>query len=331
MDKILQIILTNVLISVVIYFSIIIILILIDGKPKKDSANQNKLSFDGLALDYSEIPPLNSYPCKDGVELNYRYYPSQSNKVLVLLHGSGWHSQYFMPLAKYISSENLAHVYTPDLRGHGINPVQRGDISYMNQLEDDIVDFLTIISKKHPKMTLIIGGHSSGGGLAIRFAGSKYGKTADAYMLLTPYLKYNAPTIRKNSGGWTSIHLPRIVGLSMLNNLKITWFNYLPVIDFNMPEEYRDGTETLTYSFRLNEGFAPRNYKKDLGQMDQKLLMVAGKSDEAFFAEKFLHTVSQYKEDVKVEIIDGLSHMGIVMREEVRPVIKEWITSLEEK
>ena len=52
----------------------------------------------------------------------------KAGEVLVLLHGSGWHSKYLFPLAKYISSENLAHVYTPDLRGHGINPIKRGDI-----------------------------------------------------------------------------------------------------------------------------------------------------------------------------------------------------------
>ena len=57
----------------------------------------------------------------------------KAEEVLVLLHGSGWHSKYLFPLAKYISSENLAHVYTPDLRGHGINPIKRGDIDYINQ------------------------------------------------------------------------------------------------------------------------------------------------------------------------------------------------------
>ena len=205
----------------------------------------------------------------------------KAGEVLVLLHGSGWHSKYLFPLAKYISSENLAHVYTPDLRGHGINPIKRGDIDYINQLEDDLADFLEIVRKKHPNSTLIIGGHSSGGGLVIRFAGSKYGKEADAYMLLSPYLKYNAPTIKLNSGGWASAHMPRIIGLSMLNNVGISWFNYLKVIDFNMPEEYRDGTDTLSYSYRLNTGFAPRNYKKDLSVIKQKVLVVVGKSDES--------------------------------------------------
>ena len=101
----------------------------------------------------------------------------------------------------------MAQVYTPDLRGHGINPIKRGDINYINQLEDDLADFVSIIKKKHPNSTLIIGGHSSGGGLAIRFAGSQYNKSVDAYLLLSPYLEHDAPTFRLDAGGHLYIYL----------------------------------------------------------------------------------------------------------------------------
>ena len=328
MNKILLNIVPGMFISIAIYFIIATVLIIINGKPKENMSKQNKLVFDELVIDYTEIPPLDSYLCKDGIELNYYYYQAQTNKVLIMLHGSGWHSKYFLSLAKYISSENIAHVYTPDLRGHGISPIKRGDINYINQLEDDLADFVSIIRKKHPNSTLIIGGHSLGGGLAIRFAGSKYGKYADAYILLSPFLKYNAPTMKLNAGGWASAHIPRIIGLSMLNNVGISWFNYLKVIDFNMPEEYRDGTETLSYSYRLNTGFAPRNYKKDLSAIKQKVLVIVGKSDESFIAEAFLPEISKYKKDVNVILLDDVTHVGIVMGKEVRPIIKKWITEL---
>jgi len=327
----------QILISVGIYFGISTGLIIIDGKPKIDVKpkeniiNESNLQFNELAVDYSEIPALTSYSCRDGASLNYRYYSSQSNKVIILLHGSAWHSQYLLPLADYISSENLAHVYTPDLRGHGKNPTNRGDIDYIKQLEDDIADLISVINEKHPNAILIVGGHSSGGGLALRFAGSKYCDLADAYVLLSPYLKYNAPTTRKNSGGWASVHKSRIIGLSMLNNSGIRVFNHLPVIDFNMPEAYRDGTETLTYSYRLNTGYAPKNYKRDLKTMKQPLLIVVGAEDESFIPEEYLPLVSQYKQDVNVTLIDSVSHMGIVMKEGVRPVLKEWINKIDKK
>lgn len=328
MEKILKIVTSNIIISIGIYFVVAIVLIIINGKSKTTISDQKNLSFDELAIDYSGLPKLEPYLCRDGVDLNSRYYPSQINKVLILIHGSGWHSQYFLPLAKYISSENIAHVYTPDLRGHGINPIKRGDIKYINQLDDDLADFIENVRKKHPNSKLIIGGHSSGGGFALRFAGNKYGKLADAYVLLSPYLKYNAPTMRLNSGGWASVHLPRIIGLSMLNKAKITLFNYLKVIDFNMPKEFRDGTETLSYSYRLNTGYAPINYKKDLTSIEQKLLVVVGESDESFIAEEFFPEISKYKKDVEVKLIKNVTHMGVVVGEEIKPILKEWINKI---
>jgi len=89
MEKVLRIIIYNIIISIAIYFIIATILIIIDGKSTGNISKQNKLSFDELNIDYTEMPPIDSYLCRDGVDLNYRYYPSQTNKVLVLLHGSG--------------------------------------------------------------------------------------------------------------------------------------------------------------------------------------------------------------------------------------------------
>ncbi len=176
---------------------------------------------------------------------------------------------------------------------------------------------------------VIMGGHSSGGGLAIRFAGSQYGKQADACLLLTPFLKYNAPTVRPNSGGWASPYFGRFMGLSMLNSVGIRSLNDMKVIEFNMPEAVRDGAETLAYSYRLNTAYSPGNYKKDLSPITQPLLVLAGTADEAFIADKFESVISQYTE-AKVRLIEGLTHFGVVLSPEVRPVIREWLEGIEE-
>ncbi len=122
-----------------------------------------------------------------------------------------------------------------------------------------------LLKEKNPEAFIILGGHSSGGGLAIRFGGSKYGDQVNAYLLLSPFSSNNAPTIRPNSGGWAVPYTGRIAGLTMLNNVGIRWFNYRTAIEFNMPKEARDGTETLSYTLRMNTAYAPDNYKKDLG------------------------------------------------------------------
>lgn len=314
------------LVSILIYFGIAGGLIVI-GKPKEVAQSEGSVAFDELFIDYSTIPKLNNFNSRDGSTLSYRVYPAKSKNALILLHGSGWHSRYFLPLAEYISSEGLAMVYTPDLRGHGISPKRRGDVDYIGQLEDDLSDFIAMIRKDNPDVTLIVAGHSSGGGLAIRFAGSRYGRQADAYLLLSPFLKYNAPTIKPDSGGWARPYTKRIIGLVMLNNVGIHWFDYLPVIEFNMPNEAREGSETLVYSHRLNTSYAPRDYKKDLGKITQPLLVVVGAADDAFIASQFEPVISQYTSG-QVNLLPGVSHMGVVVGPEVRSVIKEWIEHL---
>ncbi len=315
-----------ILISLVIQLTIATVLIIF-GTGKLPDAPESGLVFDELYLDYSTLPELQTFPARDGADLGYRHYPAKSDKVLILVHGSGWHSQYFLPLAEHLSAEGLAQVYTPDLRGHGPTPQRRGDVDYINQLEDDLADLIALIRKDNPDATLIVGGHSSGGGLVVRFAGSQYGQQADAYVLLSPYLKYNAPTIRPNSGGWAYAYTGRIAGLSILNAMGIHWFDHLTAIEFNMPADARDGTETLAYSHRLNTGYAPRNYKKDLKAITQPFLLLAGTTDEAFVADQFEPVVSEYA-DVQVELLPNLSHMGVVVSPDVQPVFKTWIKSL---
>jgi len=311
------------LISIAIYFGISIVLIFF-GNPKERNASKKTLTFKELRFDYSGLPEIEQFQARDGEKLSYRHYTSQSDLVVILLHGSGWHSHYFLPLARFMSSNGLARVYTPDLRGHGRTPVRRGDIDYIDQLEDDLADFIAMIQQTYPNARLIVGGHSSGGGLAIRFAGSQYGKQVHAYMLFAPFLKYNAPTMRVNSGGWAQAYTRRIIGLTMLNNVGIHRFDYLPAIAFNMPEEFRDGTETLVYSHRLNTAYAPRDYTKDLTAMTQPILVVAGTADEAFVAAQFEPVFSQYTV-AQVKLLPDLSHMGVVVSPEVRPVVKQWL------
>lgn len=318
-----------VIISVVIQIGIATVLIIF-GKGRKSVFEEGGLAFHELFFDYSNIPSLKAFDARDGKQLKYRQYPAQSNTVLILIHGSGWHSQYFLSLADFISSKGIAQVYTPDLRGHGSAPERRGDLDYINQFEDDLSDFLTFIREENPHATLVLGGHSSGGGLVIRFAGSRYSQQADGYLLLSPFLKYDAPTIRPNSGGWAHAYTGRIAGLSMLNMLGIHRFDYLPAIEFNMPKEARDGTETLLYSHRLNTAFAPRNYKKDLSSITQPVLLVAGTADDAFIAEQFEPVMSKYA-DIQFKLLPGVTHMGVVVSRDVQPVLKDWLEDFNEE
>ncbi len=297
------------------------------GSPQESNPDAETLAFDELYIDYTDAPELTTYITRDGKPLAYRHYPSQSDLVIILLHGTGWHSQYLFPLAKFISTEGLAQVFTPDLRGHGLQPEKRGDLDYIDQMEDDVADLIALIRKDDPDQKIFVGGHSSGGGLAVRLAGSRYAQQVDGYILISPYLQYNAPTTRPNSGVWAIPNTGRFAGLTMLNNVGLHWFDHLNVLEFNMPEEARSGTETLHYSYRLNTAYHPRNYKKDLAAITQPLLVISGSADEINFPEQYEPVISQYTR-ADVEIIPDLTHMGVVVRPEIQPIIKEWLQDL---
>lgn len=275
------------------------------------------------------LPAYQHFTAQDGSALGYRHYPAASDIDLMLIHGSGSDSRYLYPLAQALSGAGAANVYTPDLRGHGPAPQRRGDIDYISQLEDDLADFIEHLAARHgPSRRVVVGGHSSGGGLALRFAGSRYGHRAAGYLLLAPYLGHDAPTTRPNSGGWAKPNLARIIPLAMLNSFGIRCFNRTPVLDFDLPAAYRDGSETLSYSFRLMTGLAPRHYQRDLDAISAPLLVLVGAQDEAFRAQQFAPICQSWAPHAAVTVLDGVGHLGLVAEPGVAAEVGEWLGRL---
>ncbi len=175
-------------------------------------------------------------------------------------------------------------------------------------------------------------GHSSGGGLTIRFAGGKHGKMLSGAVLLAPFLKYDAPTMRPNSGGWAHALTRRIIGLTMLNAVGVTWLNSLPVIDFAFPRAVIDGplggTATKSYSYRLNASYAPRNdYLKDVAALPP-FLLVAGKEDEAFRAEQFEPVMSVVNSNGRYLLLDGVSHLDVPYAGRTVEAVKAYLAGM---
>ena len=264
---------------------------------------------------------------RDGYDLQMRCYPAQTQDapLLVLVHGSGWHGLQFDDLAQTLSKS--AEVIVPDLRGHGAAPGRRGDIEYIGQLEDDLADLITATHKEGQKV--VLAGHSSGGGLVVRFAGGEHRDLIDSAVLMAPYLHHNAPTMRPNAGGWTQILLRRIVGLSMLNIARITVLNHLKIVQFNMPKQVLEGplgdTATTAYSYRLNTSFAPRGaYQKDIAALPPFLLIV-GDKDDAFIADQYEPVMSAASAKGRYLIVKGVNHLDIVNTPETLAAIEEFL------
>ncbi len=137
-------------------------------------------------------------------------------------------------------------------------------------------------------MTLI--GHSSGGGFALRVAASPIQNLFARTVLLAPYLGYDAPSSRANSGGWANPDIPRFIALSVLRGLGLAWAESLPAIAFAVPPNSNDRL-TATYSYRLMRNFAARDFRADFAAATKPLAIFSGGADELIDSAKFQETV----------------------------------------
>lgn len=322
-------------ISIAIYFSIAVALVLSDSPPPAGDGAKDGGTLDfaqAMQADYAGMPEPTLFKARDGTDLAYRRYDSNNPDapLLFLVHGSGWNSMQWHPLATWLAQQGLATVVAPDMRGHGVNPGPRGDVGHIGQLEEDMADLIAVMKRPGDPRKVILGGHSSGGGFVVRFAGGNPPVPVDGYVLMAPFLKHDAPTMRPNSGGWAQPATRRIIGLVMLNAIRFPALNHLPVISFNMPESVLDGPygdlATTAYTYRMNVSFAPRDdYETDLAALDKPLLVVAGTEDEAFQAARFEPVISAQTDKGAYVLLPGVSHLGVVVGDAVRPVLADWL------
>jgi alpha-beta hydrolase superfamily lysophospholipase len=285
--------------------------------------------FAELGYGPPDLPALRTWAAADGSRLAYRLYESETDRVLVFVHGSSYHGGGYHALAQYLSRSGAAKVVTPNLRGHYLSGRRRGDVDYIGQLEDDLRDLISALRSDGHGGPVTLGGHSSGGGLVIRFAGGAHADLVTGHLLLAPVIP-TSPAIRGgDAGGWSVLHTRRLFGLLALNALGIHGFDGLPIIAFNKPAQSWDGTETLSYSYRLNVSYHPRyDYAADIRAMVGKpLLLLVGADDEAVDGEalRTLFSADANGEAWAVEVLPGVDHFGVFAAESSLARIGDWL------
>src|SRR5215468_10621618 len=186
-------------------------------------------------VDLSSLPAIERFQGRDGTWLGFRYYVAKgtpSGRVAIVIHGSSGSSG--GTIHALSQAARGVETYALDMRGHGVSGT-RGDIGYVGQLEDDLADFVAVLRKTVPSAPLTLLGHSAGGGFALRVAGSPIQNLFERTILLAPYLGYDAPSTRGQSGGWASADIPRLIGLSVLHGMGIACCEALPVLALAVP------------------------------------------------------------------------------------------------
>jgi len=262
------------------------------------------------SIDFSALPELTRFQARDGSALAFRHYPAQApstGRIAVVVHGSSgssWGAVHALSLA--LAARGV-QTYAVDIRGHGASG-NRGYIAYLGQLEDDMADLVSEIRKTNPTAPLTLLGHSSGGGFALRIAASPIQNLFTSTVLLAPYLGYDAPSSRPNSGGWANADIPRFLALTILRKLGMPWAESLPAIAFAVPPNSSQRL-TATYSYRLMRNFAASDYRADFAAATKPVTVFSGSADELMDSAKFSESVGGR---ATVKIIDGVDHMGIV-------------------
>jgi acetyl esterase/lipase len=277
------------------------------------------------------LPPVQRYRARDGEALAYRFYDAPAERILIFVHGSSYHGGGYHDLAAHVSASGAAKVVLPNLRGHYLSGRVRGDIDHIGQYEEDLVDLIRALRADGHRGPIVLGGHSSGGGFVLRFAGGQgpVQEPIAAYLALAPIIPRTAAVRNGDAGGWNVIHLRRIIGLVGLNLLGLHGFDGLPVIAFNKPVAAWDGSETLAYSWRLNVSYHPRNaYAGDVAAMPPGSLVLVGARDEAVDAQGLGTVLREAGYRGGSEVLPDINHFGIFRDPAALKRVTEFVASV---
>jgi alpha-beta hydrolase superfamily lysophospholipase len=287
-------------------------------------------SYAEMGFEQVYTPETHHFITRDNKKLFAYKFPKPSQTTIILLHGVASTAYLYNKTAGLLGEATQAEVYALDFRGHGQSEGKAGDVDYINQYADDLVDIIAAINKEKPNGKIIIAAHSMGGGVALRYAMDRQLEQPDGFILFAPLLGQNSPAIPQGPEMETDsvepfmkIHIERIIGLKMLNEIDNHEHDSLAVLFLNMPKPM----PLRSYSYRANRSMAPDDYMEGLKAVKVPLLVLVGSEDEAFNAEA-LHKAVVENSNGKSKIVQGASHNGIRHSPKSFDLIKNWFSKL---
>lgn len=290
-----------------------------------DETPGGRVDFDGFDRISDELPELTEYATPDQSFPEYRLYEADNPDIaLILLHTAVFDSRVVEPLARALAEANVAHVFTPDLRGHGPDPETRGDVTFQYQLEDDITHLIDRVELLYPDVEVVVGGHGTGGGTVVRFATTAAGQRADGFLLLAPYLGRDEPSTRPAMGGWANFYGDRIFMLRVATGFGLDWNLDMTTVEYEIPDGLWDGTETLAHSYRLMDSYTPPTAAAEQ-LIDRPILTVVGTDDETAAPDAYEELLGS-EASRTVERIDGASYFDLTLTETAVDTIGAWVS-----
>ena len=128
----------------------------------------------------------------DGCNIFLRSWLTDSPDILLILHGLGAHSGWFIDMGNKLAARGMT-VYAMDHRGFGRSGGLPGHIDNYYTYIEDINFIVTTIRKRHPEAAIHILGHSMGAIFASHYA-AEYQNILASVLFLNPWIQDSSQT-----------------------------------------------------------------------------------------------------------------------------------------
>ena len=274
-----------------------------------------------------DLPAIESITASDGIKLAYRKYIAQNPKaVLLFYHGGGAHSGAgYSSLSKNLQEEFNVAVYMPDLRGHGASGGKQGDAPSAKQIWVDITTFIKHIRAEHPALPLILGGHSSGGGLALNYASQPNHETVDRYLFISPELGFRSNTARPNRTDFAKVTLFPFIANAMSGGML---FGHSHAVHFNYPKELlaADKGMVASYSVNMANAVTPSAPQEQFKKLDRPFGLWIGTDDELLMPSMvlaFADLATNVRASSETGSIPNANHLSVLLN--AHETVGAWI------
>ncbi|OTP80427.1 alpha/beta hydrolase [Caballeronia sordidicola] len=275
------------------------------------------------------LPPHEAFATSDNYPLAYRHYESRStHRVVILVHGAGCFGDQLHVLAQHLSQRDIADVYTLDMRGHGLSPGRPGHaVDEPRQMISDVADFITFAARRHRGSSIVLGGHSAGGGLVLAISRSPLHRLVTGYLFLAPFLGLGSPVNRPYFGGWVRLRGVRLRLLSLLSALGITRFNGSTVVEFAPAARAIDKRYIQSWSFNTTLAFGPGLWveKKPPIGPDVPVLVLSGDNDECFHVSLYPAAFKIVAPHAEICSMGAIGHWDLLADPAMLGAVERWL------
>ena len=281
----------------------------------------------------AEVDPsdLKELTAGDGVTLTYRrYVPASPRAALLFYHGGGAHSGAgYQHLGRGLQRHYGTVVYTPDLRGHGASGGPRGDAPSPEQVWADITTFIARIRAEWPQLPVVLGGHSSGAGLALNYASRADHEPVDGYAFLSPQLGARAQIDRPSlAAPFVAVDASAFAAYAASGG---SAHGHDHAVRFNYPTQLLAADPGLVSSITVTMSVAltPTAPGEQFAALDRPLGLWIGSDDELFLPDRvlaFADLAAAADARSEADMIPGGRHLSVLVT--AHETIGPWITRL---